>query len=128
MSNQNTTATNVQGPDTSSPLDNATKYFNNFYTVDLAVGSAISDAMVGFFQQYTGDPVAGKSLAATVLYTAKSQNVDPASVLSQFQQLPPNELNTYLVAFLNYNRVPTSILGVKTGTTTNSYVTRTILV
>ena len=128
MSNNITTATNLQAPNTSLPLNNAAKYFNNFYSIDFTTGTGENDAVVAFFQKYTGDAVAGQSLAATVIYTAKAQNIDPMAVVTQFQQLPLNQLNSALVAFLNFNRVPTSLLGIKTETNTNSYVTRTILV
>ena len=49
------------------------------------------------------------------------------TVLSQFEALPKGQLNNYLVAFLNSNRVPTSVLGTSTGVATSPYVARTIL-
>jgi hypothetical protein len=127
MSNQITTATNLQGSNVSRPIEDTQRYFNNFYSVDLSVGNS-NDSIVAFFQKYTGSTEAGKNLAASVIYTAKANGMDPLEVMSDFQRLPSNQLDAYLVAFLNSNRVPTSVLGIKTQSTKNEYVTRSILV
>jgi hypothetical protein len=48
-------------------------------------------------------------------------------VLADFQKLTPGQLNSYLAAFLNFNRVPTSIIGIKSQSSTNPYVERSII-
>jgi hypothetical protein len=126
MNNQVTTATNLSGPDTSVQLNNTQKYFNNFYSLNFAIGPA-NDAIVGFFEQYTNNKTSAKNLAATVIYTAQAQNLDPMIVLSEFQRLPKGQLNTYLAAFLNTNRAPTSVIGVKTTNNTNPLVARSVI-
>ena len=126
MTTQISTATNLQAPDLSNAQQDARKYFNNFFAGDFAVGAA-NDAIVGYFEKYTGNAASGKALAAAVIYTARAQNIDPMQVFSDFQKLRPNELNNYLAAFLNFNRVPTSIIGIKTSATTSPYITRSIL-
>ena len=125
--NQITTATNLTGPDTSITQTDARKYFNNFYSTQFSIGPA-DDAIIGFFEQYTGNKKSAKNLAAVVIYTAQAQNLDPMAVLSKFQQLPPGQLNTYLAAFLNTNRAPTSMIGIKSTTNTNPLVSRSVLV
>lgn len=125
--NQITTATNLQGPDLSNVASSTQKYFNNFYAIDFNVSAGANDAMIGFFEQYTQNKTAAKNLAAAILYTALAQNLDPLQVLSDFQALPKGQLNNYLVAFLNINRAPTSILGTKSSIKTNPYVTRSII-
>jgi hypothetical protein len=126
MSNQITTATNVQAPDLSNAQQDPNKYFNNFFANDFSVGSA-NDAIVAYFEKYTGNATSGKALASAVLYTAQAQNLDPMVVLTEFQRMPANELNNYLAAFLNFNRVPTSIIGIKTTQSTSPYITRSII-
>lgn len=126
MDNQITTATNTQSPNLSGSQDNANKYFNNFFAGDFSIGAA-NDAITAYFEKYTGNATSGRSLAASVIYTARSQNIDPMQVLGDFQKLKPNELNNYLAAFLNFNRVPTSVIGIKTTSTTSPYITRSIL-
>jgi hypothetical protein len=132
--NQLTTATNLQAPNLSAGVNattpggtsNAQQYFNNFFAGNFDIGPA-NDALVAFFEKYTGSSTVGQQLAGTVLYTAQAQNIDPMALLTEFNQLSTGQLNAYLAAFLNYNRVPTSQLGIKTTTTTSPYITRAIL-
>ncbi|CAB4129073.1 hypothetical protein UFOVP112_171 [uncultured Caudovirales phage] len=126
---QVSTATNLTGPDVSiqSSLSNAGKYFNNFYKIDFNVSVETNDAIVSFFEKYTQNKATAKNLSAAVMYTAMAQNMNPATVLAEFQKMPKGELNSYLVAFLNVNRVPTSMVGIKGGTKTSPFITRSIL-
>lgn len=126
MTANQVTATNIQAPNLSGTQDNASKYFNNFFAGDFSIGAA-NDAITAYFEKYTGNATSGQALAAAVIYTARSQNIDPMQVFSDFQKLNPNELNNYLAAFLNFNRVPTSIIGIKTASTTSPYITRSII-
>ena len=126
MATQITTATNIQAPNLSGTQNNASKYFNNFFAGDFSIGSA-NDAITAYFENYTGNKSSGQSLAAAVIYTAQAQNLDPMVVLGEFQKLTTGELNNYLAAFLNFNRVPTRQIGIKTITNTSTYITRTIL-
>lgn len=126
MSNQISTATNLQGPDLSGTQDNASKYFNNYFAKDFTIGIQ-NDALVAFFEKYASNKSAGSALAASVLYTAQAQGIDPIAVLNEFSSLTPGQINAYLAAFLNFNRVPTSSLGIKTQSTVNTLVSRTIL-
>jgi len=123
-----TAATNLSGPDlsTNDNQPDPRQFFNNFYSQNFATGPA-NDAVVAFFEQRTENAQAAKNLAATVLYAAQSQNLDPMQVLAEFQNMPAGEINNYLIALLNSNRVPTSILGFRTGAKTNLLVARTIL-
>jgi hypothetical protein len=127
MNNQISTATNLSPPDTSIAVNDARKYFNNFYSKEFASGPA-DDAIVAFFEKYTQNKTAAKNLAAVVLYTAQAQDLDPMMVLSEFQKLPTGELNNYLAAFLNANRAPTSTIGIKRTNNTNPLVSRTVLI
>ena len=123
---QLSTATNLSGPNIGQSTD-PRKYFNNLYAQQFNISANDNDAITAFFEQYTGSRTAGDNLAAVVIYTALAQNLSPIDVLAQFQRLPQGELNSYLTAFLNANRVQTSQLGFKTGVTVNQYVQRAIL-
>jgi hypothetical protein len=129
VNTQITTATNTAGPDLSlkSAQADARKYFNNFYSGFFNVSGNTNDAIVSFFQEYAQNATAAQNLAAAVIYTAEAQNVDPLVILSDFQKLPKGQLNSYLVAFLNISRAPTSVLGLKDSTKTSPFITRTIL-
>lgn len=128
MTTQNTSATNVQGPNLSvaTPSGDSTQYFNNFYSGDFSFG-AVNDTVTAYFEEYTGNAIAGKNLAGAVLYTARAQGLDPMAVLDSFQKVGRNQLSSFLAAFLNVNRIPTSSIGVRTGTPANETIQRTIL-
>ena len=126
MSNQIGTATNLQGPDLSSTLQNTQKYFNNFFARDFSIGAA-NDVITAYFEKYTGSATNGKMLAATVIYTAQAQNLDPMAVLAEFQKLTPGQIDNYLAAFLNLNRIPTSTIGIKKNVSTSPFIKRSIL-
>jgi hypothetical protein len=126
MSTQISTATNITAPDLSNPTSDPNKFYNNYYSGDLSVGPA-NDAIVAYFQKYTGDSESGKNLAGAVIFTAKASGIDPMAVLSEFQKYTPGEINNYLVSFLNFNRVPTSLLGIKHDVKANQIVARSII-
>lgn len=126
--NQISTATNITGPDVSNgPNNSPNKYFNNLYSADLSTGPA-NDAIVAFFEEYTSNKMAANNLAASVLYTALAQNLNPMQVLLDFRNVPKGQLNNYLAAFLNINRIPTSVLGFKEPQRVNALVARTVLI
>lgn len=120
-----TTATNLQTADVGVSTNDARKFFNNFYAFDMSVGPA-DDAVTAFFEKYTNSKASAKILSSAVIYTAKAQNIDPMSVLSEFAKMPPGELTPYLTAFINASRAPTSFVGVKVLDTSNPYVNRSI--
>jgi hypothetical protein len=126
MTTSVTTATNTSAPDLSIDQTNGDRYFNNFSAINFSIGRA-NDALVAYFQEYTGNAASGQALAAAVIYTARLQAVDPMQVLTQFKNMTANELNTYLAAFLNFNRIPTSLIGIKTTPMTSAFVTRAVL-
>ena len=113
---------------TALPADITTDYFNNFLKPGLDISQNIDEAVLGFFETITQTKGAAKALAGALIYTAKSQNLDPMVVLQQFAALPPGELNSYLVMFLNLNRIGTSLLGLSNAPTPSKYITRTLLV
>lgn len=128
MTNQISTATNISSPNLSSDPNNPQKYFNNIFALDFSIGATRNDAINAYFEEYTGSASAGDALAAAVMYTATAQGVNPMSIIDQFKKLAPGELNNYLTAFLNINRVPTSQLGIRqTGSNPNPMVLRAIL-
>lgn len=105
-----------------------TKFFNNFFTPDYTVSQNVNDAILGYFEEQTGNQTSAALLAQAVINTAQSQREDPMAVLMKFQNLPTEELNAMLTLYLNVSRVNTSLLGIKNQPRTNPLVSRTILV
>ena len=127
MTNQISSATNLTSPNLGNTQSDANKFFTNLYAVDFATSPEINDAFVAFFEKYAGNKNAGNNLAGTVLYSTIAQGLNPMQVLTDFQQLPQGQIDSYLAALLNLNRVPTSSLGTKQPATTNMYVKRAVL-
>jgi hypothetical protein len=68
--------------------NNATgNYFNNYFTTQYSTSPDVNDAITGYFQKVTGDAEAGKTLAATVIYTALSNGIQPMSLIDEFRKL-----------------------------------------
>lgn len=114
----------IKGVDT-----NPSKYFNNLSFVPLDIATNVSHAVQSFFESYTDNKRSAEILASAVIFTSVNQGVDPMQTLDEFLQLPPGELNEFLITFLNFNRIGTSLLGVKNTTrNVNQFVKRSILV
>jgi hypothetical protein len=124
---QISTATNITGPDISYTPNLPQKYFNNFFSRDFSSGPDVDDAVTAYFEQYTGSKASGKLLASTVMYTAQSQGMDPMIVLAEFKKLSKGSLDNYLAAFLNFNRVSTSTIGIKQTNGVSPFIARAIL-
>ena len=106
---------------------NTDVFFTNFFKKKYDISPNANDAIVSFFENYTGSKTAGAALAAAVIYTSLSQQIEPMSVLDKFKKLSRGELNTYLAMYLNLSRVGSSLLGVTNVPAANKYVERTII-
>jgi len=106
----------------------ATQYYNNYFTPPTTVSSNQNDAVTAYFEQITGgNKQSAAVLASTIIFTSLAQGLDPMSIVQQFQDLPPGEVNLYLAMFLNLNRVGTSLVGINNNPPQNKYITRAIL-
>lgn len=104
-------------------------YFNNLSFAPLEISTNVSHAVQSFFEKYTDNKRSAEILASSVIFTSVSQGVDPMQTLDEFLKLPPGDLNEFLVTFLNFNRVGTSLLGLQNTTRPlNQAIKRTILV
>lgn len=108
---------------------NPNRYFNNLSLPPIEVSTNVSHAVQSFFESYTQNKRSAEILASAVIFTSSSQGIDPMETLQEFFQLPPGQLNDFLVTFLNFNRIGTSLLGtINNFKTSNQFVKRAILV
>jgi hypothetical protein len=119
--------TNLSGINLQSVIGDGSKFFNNYFNKPITISTAKDDAIVAYFETMTGDVKSATVLASAVIYTSNALNADPMEVLDEFKKLDKGILNTYLCQLLNLNRVGTSLLGVKTKSPKNKYVSRTII-
>jgi len=121
-----TTQNNLSQVDISSNTSTQT-FFNNYFKPTFVVSTNIDDAVIAFFEQITDTKAAARLIASAVIYTSLEQNIDPMSTIEKFSRLNKPELTSYLVMFLNLNRVGTSYLGINNNPTVSKYVARMIL-
>lgn len=76
----------------SSNTNKTTAFFNNYFEPDYSVSPDISDATVAYFQTITGSADAGRLLAASVIYTALTNKLDPASLIDEFRKIPSGKI------------------------------------
>lgn len=118
---------NLEAIDTSANIEESGQYFNNLTLPLFNVSQTVDNAVQSFFETITDDKESAKILASAVMYTAYLQNNNPMEVIAEFRKLQSGEINEALAAFLNLNRIPTSLLGVKNTIRTNQYIKRAIL-
>jgi hypothetical protein len=104
-------------------------YFNNISVNNPSFDVSLNEdnAITSFFEKLSGDKTNGIAMARAFIYTAKAQSLDVMTVFQQFVELPPGQINSYLVMFLNLNRVGTSYLGLSNSPPPNKYIVRSIL-
>ena len=103
------------------------RYFNNYFDQTFNVSPNVDAAILSYFEEVSFNKDAAKALASAVIYTSKTQGINPMDTLKEFTKLPKGQLNAYLVMFLNLQRKGTSYLGITNQPVTNKYVNRTIL-
>ena len=74
-------------PPSSFQNNSTTTYFENLNSTTPSISPNTNDAVVGYFQQLTGDATVGATLAAAVISTAQQQNINPLDVVEQLNTL-----------------------------------------
>ena len=102
--------------------------FNNVALPDAGfVSSDQYDYILSYFDRITDNRESAKTLAGSVVYTAKAQGLNPLSVLEEFRKIPAGEMSLRIALFLNDSRFGSSYLGLKSNVGIGAYVTRAIL-
>jgi hypothetical protein len=112
---------------TQQAQQDASRFFNNYFQPTLNTTTDVDAAIQSYFETVTGDTESARLITAAVVYTSLAQNNNPMSVLADFKKLPIGEIDAYLAAFLNLNRVNTSLLGLVNQPKANFFVQRSIL-
>ena len=105
----------------------AAKFFNNYFQPSLNTTTDVDAAIQSYFETVTGDVESARLITTAVVYTSLAQNNNPMSVLADFKKLQPGEVDVFLAAFLNLNRVNTSLLGIVNQPKASFFVQRSIL-
>ena len=81
-------------PPSSIQQNPTSTYFDNLNTITPSISPNTNDAVVGYFQQLTGDVTVGQTLAAAVISTAQQQNINPLDVVEQLNSLSQKNQQT----------------------------------
>lgn len=101
-------------------------FFENFFSQEVPIAENEFNAIVSYFEKRAENPIAANALALAVLTGALEQDTSPMEVLDRFKSLSQKQIDTYLAAFINFSRYPTSLLGVSNAPVTSKYVERAI--
>lgn len=101
-------------------------FFETYFSPNLPVAENEYNAILSYFETRADNPIAANALALSVLTGALEQDTPPMEVLDRFKKLSQQQIDTYLAAFINLSRYPTSLLGVSNIPTTSKYVERAI--
>jgi len=107
--------------------DTTNNFFNNFFQPSFTVSQNTDDIMLSFFEKISNNRESAKLMASSVIYTSLARNIDPIETLAKFSTMATEELNSYVVMFLNLNRVGTSYLGINNAPRVSKYVKRMIM-
>lgn len=109
-------------PDTDS-------YFSSAYIAELNLSADQASAIQSFFESVTNNKASARILATSVINTALSQNINPMSVLADFQKRfkDSEQLDVYLTTFLNFARANSSLLGISNTPGVSIFVSRSVL-
>jgi len=119
------TLNNLSTSDTGT--DTTNNFFNNFFQPSFTVSQNTDDIMLSFFEKISNNRESAKLMASSVIYTSLARNIDPIETLAKFSTMTTEELNSYVVMFLNLNRVGTSYLGINNAPRVSKYVKRMIM-
>lgn len=97
---------------TSLPTESkVVQYFDNYYIKPTELDVTNIDVMEGFFQQRGYDAESAKNISYLLLKTAKQSNYTSQEILDALGSYNDEELNSFLMSILNFNRAKTSTLG-----------------
>lgn len=102
------------------------KFLNNFYKPGFTINSLQNDAVTSYFEGITNNKDSAKILASSVVYTSIAQGIDPLIVLDQLKNMIPEDRAKFMSMFLNFNRVGSSQLGIRSQKKYASYIERLI--
>jgi len=110
--------------DSSSPKS----FFNGYFTQPVQISDAVWEQVYNYFLTLTNDPTAANTLAQSVIALTHNNNLNPLTVLNQFQTSPNNSnIKNLLISFFNNVKGSTSKLGYKNNITTSANIARNII-
>jgi hypothetical protein len=114
-------------PSTTQPTDTKV-FFNGYFSQPMQVSDAVWGQVYGYFYTLTNSSDAAGALAQSVIALTYNNNLEPLTVLQQFQAAPNStNIKELLISFFNSAKGSTSKLGYKRNNATAPLVSRNII-
>jgi hypothetical protein len=109
-------------------VTNPSVFFNGYFSQPLQVSDAVWGQVYGYFFSLTNDVDSANALAQGVIALTYNNNLDPLTVIAQFQSAPnSSSVKQLLISFFNSAKGATSKLGYKINNATPPNVARNIV-
>jgi len=113
---------------TPSTYNSSQTFFNGYFSQPIQTSPDVWGQVYGYFFTLTKNADAANSLAQSVIALTHNNNLNPLSVIQQFQSAPnSNNVKQLLISFFNSAKGATSKLGYKNNNLVNPNVIRNLL-
>ena len=103
-------------------------FFNGYFSQPIQTNPAVWEQVYGYFLTLTKDSDAANALAQSIIALTYNNNLNPLSVIQQFQSSPnSNNVKQLLISFFNSAKGATSKLGYKKNNSVPSNIARNII-
>jgi hypothetical protein len=106
--------------------DLTVQIFDRFYGYQQQVPVDAYDAVLSYFTSVFGSAEAAGNFTVSVFRISHATNIDPMTLLQQFQGQTAPEITLTLAYYLNSIRSRSTLLGLNVPTQPNYYVSRNI--
>lgn len=104
------------------------QFFDKQFVNQVSFPAAEIDASVAFFVKRGFDVTSANSTAIVLLNQARTDSIKIFELLDKLKGLTDVQLSQVVAQVLNTNRQPTSLLGYRIATVTNTFEARNILI
>jgi hypothetical protein len=122
-----TTYTNIPIQKTPSSSDQTVEIFNNYYKLPVRINNNELIAMTGFLESKGFEPVSAESTAITILTQSSVEGYSAMQVMDTLKGLSSVDISGVVAEILNFNRLKTSLLGVKQDFSPSYTVARNVI-
>jgi len=107
--------------------DQTVRIYDEFYRFETNVPAAEYDLVYSYFKKEMQSPIAAGNFAVSLFQVAERNNVDPLTLLQEFQGLNGVNLSASLAYYLNQVRSRATLLGVSSAIVPNFYAARNVI-
>jgi hypothetical protein len=118
---------NIPSEKTPSSSDQTVEVFNNYYKLPVSINNNELIAMTGLLESKGFEPVSAESTAITILTQSSKEGYSAMQVMDTLKGLSSIDISGVVAEILNFNRLKTSLLGVKQDFSPSDTITRNVI-